>query len=82
MNESIAKELRRILHSIAPETDPTSLAPEADIREELDIDSMDFLRYATAVSEQFGVDVPEADYPEICTLAGATRYVARHAGGP
>ena len=82
MNESIAKELRRILRSIAPETDPAALPPDVDIREELDIDSMDFLRYATAVSEHFGLDVPEADYPELCTLGGATRYVARHAGGP
>src|SRR5690606_34749664 len=55
MNESIAKELRRILHSIAPETDPAALPPDVDIREELDIDSMDFLRYATAGSEHFGL---------------------------
>jgi acyl carrier protein len=79
--EGIATELRRILRSIAPEADLSDLAPNADLREALDLDSMDFLRFATAMSERFGVEVPEADYLEISTFEGATRYVERRAGG-
>ena len=60
---------------IAPETDFESLAPDADLRDELDIDSMDFLNFVTGVFERTGIEVPERDYPKILTLDACVRYL-------
>jgi acyl carrier protein len=48
----------------------------ADLREALDIDSMDFLNFITAMHRRLGVNVPEVDYPKLTTLDGAVAYLA------
>lgn len=67
------------LSELAPEADLTRLAPETDIREELDIDSFDFVRFITALSQETGIDVPEEDYIKLTTIAGAMAYFNRQA---
>ncbi len=47
-----------------------SIDPAADLREAIDIDSMDFLNFVTAFHHRLGIDIPEADYPKLVTLAG------------
>ena len=74
--EEIRAVLVSVLHGIAPEVDPATIRPGADLRDELDIDSMDFLRFVVGIHERLGVDVPEADYPRVRTLEGAVGYVA------
>jgi acyl carrier protein len=76
-------ELRKIvldtLGDIAPEADLGALPPDRDLREELDIDSMDFLNFVIALHEKLGVEIPEADYPQLMTLDGAIAYLSeRH----
>jgi len=68
--------LRNILGGIAPEADLDQLAGDEDLREALDLDSMDFLNFVVAVHEQTGIDIPEADYPRLRTLDGALAYLA------
>jgi len=63
------------LGNIAPEIDVEAIDPGADLREALDIDSMDFLNFVTAIHHRLGVDIPEIDYPKFVTLAGAVAYV-------
>ncbi|KAB2872572.1 MAG: acyl carrier protein [Pseudorhodoplanes sp.] len=63
------------LNNIAPEADPGSVDPAADLREALDIDSMDFLNFITAVHHRLGVDIPELDYPKLITVNGAVAYL-------
>lgn len=63
------------LGNIAPEAEFASLDPAADLREALDIDSMDFLNFITAVHHRLGFEVPEADYPRLFTLDGAVAYL-------
>ena len=63
------------LSNIAPEADLTSLDPAADLREALDIDSMDFLNFITAIHQRLGVDIPEIDYAKLFTLQGAIDYL-------
>ena len=48
---------------IAPETDFDRLASDADLRDELDLDSMDFLNFVIELHDRTGVEVPERDYP-------------------
>lgn len=64
------------LGNIAPEADLAALDPKADMREALDVDSMDILNLVTAIHKRLGVNIPELDYPKLVTLAGAVAYVA------
>jgi acyl carrier protein len=66
-----------ILCGIAPETEPEGLGGEEDIREALDLDSMDFMNFIVAVHERTGIDIPEADYSKLRTLSGAIAYLSR-----
>lgn len=73
------EEIRQIivdtLGNIAPEADASGLDPRADIRETLDIDSLDFLNFVIALHGRLRVDVPEIDYPKLFTLGGAVDYL-------
>jgi acyl carrier protein len=64
------------LGKIAPEIDAGDADPSGDLREEFDIDSMDFLTLVTALHERLGIDIPEADYPKLFTLDDAAAYLA------
>ena len=66
------------LSNIAPEVDMNSVASDADLREALDIDSMDFLNFIMAIHKRTGVNVPERDYPKLLTLRGAVAYLQGH----
>lgn len=66
-----------ILGGIAPEADTAALAEDADLREALDLDSMDFLNFVVALRDRAGIDVPEADYPHLATLGKAIAYLGR-----
>ena len=77
MNESeLRKLLGEILADIAPEADLGNVAADEDLREALDLDSMDFLNVLIGVHERTGIDIPEADYPQLFTLETMTRYLA------
>ncbi len=71
----IAKVVQEELGNIAPEVDLSKVDPAADLREALDIDSMDFLNFVTALHHRLGIDVPELDYPKLVTLDGAVKYL-------
>ena len=74
----IAKVVQEELGNIAPEADFANLDPAADLREALDIDSMDFLTFITAIHQRLGIDIPEIDYSKLNTLEGAVSYLAAH----
>lgn len=63
------------LSNIAPETDAGTIDPDADLREALDIDSLDFLNFITALHKVHGINVPESDYPKLLTIKGAVAYL-------
>ena len=63
------------LNNIAPEIDLKAVDPSADLRDALDIDSMDFLNFVTAIHHRLGVDIPELEYPKLITLDGAVKYL-------
>jgi acyl carrier protein len=73
--------VRGILRDIAPEMDIDSLRVEDDIRDALDIDSVDFLNFVAALHEQTGVDIPERDYPMVNTIARCVDYLSKASGG-
>ena len=70
----IRAAIKEELSNIAPEMDLAAIDPSADLREALDINSMDFLNFITAMHRRLGVNVPEVDYPKLFTLDGAVAY--------
>jgi acyl carrier protein len=60
----------RCLREIAPDQDAARIDPSADLREALDLDSMDFLRFVQALHRTLGVEIAESEYDRIRTLAG------------
>jgi acyl carrier protein len=67
---------------IAPDADLASVDPEADLREAIDIDSMDLLNLVAALHERLRIDIPETDTSRLTTRAGAEAYLrARLAEG-
>lgn len=73
--DEIRATVLRVLGRIAPEADLASLAPNVEFRDQLDLDSFDFLNFAIGLHEALGVDIPEADYPRLATLEDAVRYL-------
>jgi len=71
----IRKMLQEELNNIAPEVDIAGVDPTADLRDVIDIDSMDFLNFITAVHHRLNIDIPEIDYPKLVTLDGAIAYI-------
>lgn len=69
------------LGEVAPEVDLARLDCGADLREALEIDSMDFLNLAIGVHKATGVDVPEADYPRLASVDAWVAYLAKRLGG-
>jgi acyl carrier protein len=78
MNRDEIKEtVMRILCEIAPEADPSRIKPDVNFRDQLDIDSMDYLNFVIALDKQLGVPVPETDYPKLTTVNSCVEYLAQ-----
>ncbi len=78
MNQAEAKSLVfDVLSGIAPEADLAALPGKAQLRDELDLDSMDFLNFIAALHERARIDIPEAEYSRLFTLDGAVAYLSR-----
>ncbi len=69
-----------ILQRIAPESDPSTLGPDENIRKALDIDSFDALNFFIRIDEALGISVPEADYGKLNTLAEILGYLSHRTG--
>lgn len=82
MNRDEARNvIAQVLGQIAPEIDLTSVAADAELQLELDLDSMDFLNLVSGIHEMTGIDVPERDYPQLQSLEGCARYLVQHSSG-
>lgn len=75
-NTEIRAAVLQALSRVAPELDPATLKPDVRLRDQLDIDSMDFLNFVLELHKSLGIDIPEADYPQIATLDGCVVYLA------
>jgi acyl carrier protein len=74
--EAIRATLVRCLTDVAPEIADEEIEDEMDLRDELDLDSMDILRWVQGIHKALGVEIPEEDYAKIATLGEAVQYVA------
>ena len=78
--ESIRAALIEALSSIAPEGDYAALRGDRPLRDQLDIDSFDFLNVVIRIHDKLGVNIPEAEYRKLATLDSAIDYLAFRLG--
>ena len=79
--DEIKNVIVETLARIAPELDPASIRPDIQFRDQLDLDSMDFLNFVLALHERLGVDIPEADYSKLSTLDRTVQYLDAKGAG-
>ena len=86
MSERTPEQIRQIifdvLAAIAPEIEPDTILPDKPLREQVDLDSFDFLNVIIRLHEVLGIDIPESDYAELATLDGAIDYLTRCSAAP
>jgi len=76
-SDQVKKVILEELSNIAPEIESDEVPADQDMREALELDSMDFLNLVIAVSKRTRVSIPEADYTKVLTLDAMIAYVMR-----
>jgi len=66
----------RIILDIAPDANIESLDPDEDFREELDLDSIDFMKLLEAISLETGITISESDYDKVRSVYSMVDYIA------
>ncbi|MGE8176797.1 acyl carrier protein [Pseudomonas fluorescens] len=75
--EMIRNEVLSALKGIAPEVEVEQLRNDRPLREEVDLDSMDWLRFIDALNKRVGIAIPEADYQQVDTLDRLVNYLVQ-----
>ncbi len=73
--EEIRKAIIEIIGEIAPDEDLSGLDDGKPLREQIEIDSMDFLDIVMELRKRYSVDVPESDYGELATMDSTVGYL-------
>ena len=80
-HEDIVQAVKDIIRTIAPDEEVGGLNLTDPLREQIELDSMDFLDIVMELRKLYGVQVPEEDYKELATLDGCVAYLAPHLEG-
>jgi len=78
MDTAIADQVREVLGQVAPETAGASLKPDVPFRQQIEFDSVDFLKFVLKLQDRFGLSIPEDHYPLLATLDGCAAYLGAH----
>ncbi len=73
--ENIRAAVLNIIKDIAPDEDLSALKGDVRLRDQMDLDSMDFLDIIMELRKRYGVEVPEADYQKLATLNSTVDYL-------
>jgi len=74
--EQIKEAVVQALLGVAPEAQASALRSDQDLREQLEIDSFDFLNFVIALDKSLSVAIPEADYQRLATIDACVDYLA------
>ena len=75
---NIRDEVLSVLTTIAPEVEADDIRDDALLRDQVDLDSMDWLNFLIGIHKRLQVDIPESDYKSLRTLTDVLRYVEQH----
>jgi acyl carrier protein len=70
-------QVRQALTKVVPDADFASIGPHDRLRDVLELDSLDFLRFVEALTASTGLSIDEDDYPRLTTLADSAEFLAR-----
>lgn len=70
--------VRTAIGQVAPDVETDNLDENARLRQDLELDSLDFLRLVETIAQSTAVDIPERDYADVATVKGLIAYVAAH----
>jgi len=73
--EEIKSVILEIIAEIVPDEDLSNLKSDVRIRDQIELDSMDFLDIIMELRKRYGIEVPEEDYMELATLDGSVAYL-------
>ena len=73
--EDIRAAILNIITDIAPDEDLTTLKGDLRLRDQIDLDSMDFLDIVMELRKQYRIQIPEADYPQLGTMDSTVAYL-------
>jgi acyl carrier protein len=74
-NEECKKVVLDIIADIAPDEDLSNVKPDVRLRDQLQLDSMDFLDIVMELRKRHGIEVPEADYIRLASLDSSAEYL-------
>lgn len=73
--DDVKKIVLEIIEEIAPDEDLTDVKADVRLRDQLDLDSMDFLDIVMELRKQHGIEVPEEQYQELASLDSSAEYL-------
>ena len=73
--DDIRKAILEILHDIAPDEDLGGLKDEVPFRDQLPLDSMDFLDIVMELRKRYRIQIPEEEYTELASMASTVKYL-------
>jgi acyl carrier protein len=73
--DDIRGTILTIIKDIAPDEDLSNIKGDVRLRDQIDLDSMDFLDITMELRKRYGVEVPEADYQKLATLDSTVEYL-------
>ena len=76
---STRREILSVLTTIAPEVEADDIDDDTLLRDQVDLDSMDWLNFLIGIHKRMNVDIPESDYASLRTLTDVVRYVEQRA---
>ncbi len=74
-NEQIREEVLDILEVIAPDEDLTGLDDAVNFRDQLELDSMDFLDIVMELRKRHRIQIPEEDYTSLASMNSTVEYL-------
>ena len=74
-SEEIKRTTLEVLMEVVPELEPATLDAGVSFRDQIEIDSIDYLNFVLALEKRLGIRIPEIDYPRLSSLDGCTRYL-------
>lgn len=79
MNEQDARAaVHAAIGKVAPDVELAETDEGSRLRQDLELDSLDFLRLIETIDTVTGVDIPERDYPAVATVKGLISYLETH----
>jgi acyl carrier protein len=79
-SEQVMTVVRESLARAVPGADPSGLTPDAVFRDELELDSLDFLNFVETLSGRAGMPIDEDDYARLNTLSACAEFLVSRTG--